>query len=138
MRDTQFESLRLDLLQRGVTPVYVERTILELREHCDDLVSAALSAGLGADEATRMARATLGDERTIAAAILSHTELLTFSTRWPRVAHCLQSAATMPGLPLLYCIEHRPELARWGVAFGAATTIMGSVWAALNWLIVLV
>ena len=141
MRDARFESLRLELLRSGVTPAYVERTVLELGEHYDDLETAALSAGLTAEEASRSARAVLGDERTIAAAILRHTELLTFSTRWPRLAHYLQSAATigtLPGLPLLYCIEHRPELARWSVAFGAATTIMGSMWAALNWLIVLV
>jgi hypothetical protein len=141
MRDARFESLRLELLQRGVTRAYVERTILELRDHYDDLESAALAAGLDGDEATHAARAALGDEREIAAAILAHTEFLSFSARWPRVAHCLHSAAAigcLPGLPLLYCIEHRPELARWGVALGAATTLMGSVLAALNWLIVLV
>ena len=74
----------------------------------------------------------------LVSAILAHPELLTFSTRWPRVAHCLHSAATLgtlPGLPLLYCIEHRPELARWGVSLGIATTLMGGVLAALNWLI---
>jgi hypothetical protein len=141
MRDARFESLRLELLRSGVTPAYVERTIVELSEHQDDLERAALAAGFSADEAARNARAVLGDERAIAAAIVARRELLTFSTRWPRVAHCLQSAATLgslPGLPLVYCIEHRPELARWSVAFGAATTLMGSVWAALNWLIVLV
>ena len=37
----------------------------------------------------------------------------------------------------MFCIEHRPELARWGVAVGVAATLMGSVLAALNWLIVL-
>jgi hypothetical protein len=141
MRDARFESLRLELLQSGVAPVYVERTILELREHCDDLEAAALATGLSAEEAARNARATLGNERLIASAILARTELLTFSTRWPRLAHYLQSAATigtLPGLPLLYCIEHRPELARWSVALGVATTLMGTVMTALNWLIVLV
>jgi hypothetical protein len=141
MRDARFESLRLELLQSGVAPVYVERTILELREHCDDLEAAALATGLSAEEAARNARATLGNERLIASAILARTELLTFSTRWPRLAHYLQSAATigtLPGLPLLYCIEHRPELARWSVALGVATTLMGAVMTALNWLIVLV
>ena len=95
MRDEPFESLRLELLRSGVTPVYVERTILELAEHYTDLKSAALAAGLGADEAARAARVTLGDERAIAAAILAHPELLTFSTRHPRVAHCLQSAVAI-------------------------------------------
>jgi hypothetical protein len=139
MRDEPFESLRLELLRSGVTPVYVERTILELAEHYTDLKSAALAAGLGADEAARAARATLGDERAIAAAILAHPELLTFSTRHPRVAHCLQSAVaigTLPGLPLMFCIEHRPQLARWAAAVGVAAALMSSVLATLNWLIV--
>jgi len=140
MRDERLESLRLELLRRGVTPVYVERTILELTEHYSDLESAALASGLSADEAACVARETLGDERAIAAAILAHPQLLTFSTRYPRVAHCLQSAAaigTLPGRPLMFCIEHRPELARWAAAVGAAATLMGSVLATLNWLIVI-
>ena len=139
MPDGQFESLRLELLRSGVTPVYVERTILELAEHCADLESAALASGLCADEAARVALATLGNERAIAAAILTRPELLTFSTRYPRVAYYLHSAATigaLPGLPLMFCIEHRPELARWFAAIGVAVTLMGSVLAGLNWLIV--
>jgi hypothetical protein len=141
MPDARFESLRLELLRSGVAPVYVERTIVELGEHYDDLESAGLAAGLGAEEAARIARATLGNERQIAAAVLARPELLTFSTRWPRLAHYLQSAATigtLPGLPLLYCIEHRPQLARWSVALGVATTLMGSMLSVLSWLIVLV
>jgi hypothetical protein len=140
MRDARLESLRLELLEGGVTPFYVERTIIELTEHFADLESAALAAGLSADEAARSASAALGNEHAIAAAILARPELLTFSTRWPRVAHCLHSAAaigTLPGLPLMFCIEHRPQLARWGAAVSVAATLMGSVLAALNWLIVL-
>ena len=37
----------------------------------------------------------------------------------------------------MFCIEHRPQLARWGVAVSVAATLMGSVLAVLNWLIVL-
>ena len=140
MPEERFESLRLELLRSGVTPVYVERTILELAEHYADLESAALASGLPTDEAAAVALQAIGNERVIAAAILAHRELLTFSTRYPRVAQCLHSAATigtLPGLPLLFCIEHRPELARWGAAVSVAATLMGSVLAALNWLIVL-
>jgi hypothetical protein len=54
------------------------------------------------------------------------------------VAHCLHSAATIPGLPVLYCLEHRPELARWSVALGLATTLMGGMLATLDWLIYIV
>ena len=140
MPDGQFEPLRLELLRSGVTPAYVERTILELVEHYADLESAGLASGLGADEAARAARAALGKEGELLAAILARPELLTFSTRYPRVAHCLHSAATigtLPGLPLMFCLEHRPELARWSAAVSAAAALMGSVLAALNWLIVL-
>jgi hypothetical protein len=35
----------------------------------------------------------------------------------------------------MFCIEHRPELTRWGVALGLAFTFMGSMLATLNWLI---
>ena len=140
MPERQFESLRLELLRGGVSPVYVDRTIFELADHYADLESAALSSGLCADEAARAASAAIGNERAIAAAVLAHPELLTFSTRYPRVAQCLHSAATigsLPGLPLMFCIEHRPELARWGAAVSVAATLMGSVLAMLNWLIVL-
>ena len=133
MREGQFESLRLELLRSGVTPVYIERTILELEEHYSDLENAALASGVDAHEAARVALATLGNERAIAAAVLAQPALLTFSTRYPRVAQYL----TLPGLPLMFCIEHRPELTRWMAAVGLAATLMGSVLATLNWLIVL-
>ena len=137
----QFEALRLELRNSGIAPVYVERTIAELTAHLADLESAARAAGFAGAEAERVARAQLGDDRAIAAAVLGRPELLAWSTRYPRVAYCLQSAATigtLPGLPIVYCIEHRPGLARWGVSLGLAVTIVGSIMAALNALIVLV
>jgi hypothetical protein len=139
MRDARLESLRLELLRGGVNPLYVDRTIVELGEHYADLESAALAAGQTPADAARSAAAALGNPSELAAAILARSELLSFSTRWPRVAQCLQSAAaigTLPGLPLLYCLEHRPELARWSAAIGGAMALMGSVLAGLNWLIV--
>jgi hypothetical protein len=132
MREGQFESLRLELLRSGVTPVYVERTIRELEDHFSDLESAALENGVDAAEATRVAVAALGSERAIAAAVLGRPELLTFETRYPRVSQYLQ----LPGLPVMFCIEHRPELARWGASVGVAATLVGSMLALLNWLIV--
>ena len=135
----QLGSLRLELLKRGVSPFYADRTVVELTEHYDDLESAALAAGQTPADAARTAAAALGQENELVAAILARSELLSFNTRWPRVAHCLQSAVgigILPGLPLMFCIEHRPELARWCAAVGVAATLMSSVLAALNWLIV--
>ncbi len=135
----QVESLRLELLKRGVSPFYAERTVVELTEHYDDLEDAALGAGQTPAEAARTAAAALGKHSELVAAVLARSELLTLRTRWPWVAHCLHSVAAiglLPGLPLRFCIEHRPELARWAAAVGVAATLMVSVLAALNWLIV--
>jgi hypothetical protein len=133
MPDPRFEALRLRLARGGVAPAYVERTIVELTEHYLDLESAALAAGETAQAAADLARAALGDERAIAAAILSRPELLAWSARHPRFAYCCE----LPGRPLMFCIAHRPEIARWGVALGIAVTLVGGILAALNWLIVL-
>ena len=70
----QFEALRLELRKRGVAPLYVERTVAELSAHLADLESAARAAGLSDAEAEHVARATLGDDRTIAAARQSLTD----------------------------------------------------------------
>ena len=131
MPERQFEALRLELLKGGVAPVYIERTITELTEHYTDLESAALASGRTPADAAAMARMLLGDERAIAAAVLLRPELLAWSARHPRIAYY----GALPGAPLMYCIEHRPELARWVAALGVATTIMAAIWAALNWII---
>jgi hypothetical protein len=141
MPDPQLEALRLELLRGGVAPAYVERTIAELGDHLCDLEAAARASGCSDEEAARIARATLGDQRAIAAAVLSRRELLDWSVRYPRVTHCLQSAVTigtLPGVPLMFCIEHRPELARWAGALSVATILVGSVLTGLNWLILVV
>jgi hypothetical protein len=140
MPDTQFEALKLELLKGGVAPVYVARTILELEEHYADLEHDALDLGLSANDAARAARTAIGDERALAAAILARPELLEWRTRWPRVAVWVRSAAAigvLPGLPLMFCIEHRPEIARWGAALGVAAAIVGVVLAWLNWMILI-
>jgi hypothetical protein len=138
MPDTrQFEALRLELLRGGAAPVYVERTVLELLEHYTDLEHDARAAGLDSEAAERRACEQLGEHRAIAAAVLARPELLAWDKRWPRVATCVHSAAvigTIPGLPLVFCLEHRPELTRWGVALGLATALVGGVACALEWL----
>lgn len=137
MPDGRFESLRLRLLARGVSPYYVGRTIAELNDHYADLVAAARAAGLSPTEGEREARTALGEEHAIARAVLAHRELLAFRARRPRVAQCLSSAVALgalPGAPLLFCIQHRPKLARWGAAFSAAAILMGAMMATLDWL----
>src|SRR5262245_66268641 len=101
MPSREFDGLRLELLRGGVSPVYVERTILELGEHYEDLERDALGAGLSGDEAAQCARKLLGSEQAIAAAVLGRPELLSWSRRWPTVALCVRSAAAIGILPAL-------------------------------------
>ena len=43
MPESRFEALKLELLQGGVAPVYIARTLLELEEHYTDLEQDATS-----------------------------------------------------------------------------------------------
>ena len=133
-----FAALRLELLRGGVSPLYVERTILELGEHLEDLENDALAAGLSDEDAASTARNVLGSEATIAAAVMARPELLSWSHRWPTVALCVRSAATigvLPAIPVLYCVRSE-ELARWGGAVASAVVLVSLLLAWLNWMIV--
>ena len=133
-----FESMRLELLQGGVSPIYVERTIIELSEHYEDLERDALDAGLSKEEAERVARTALGGEQALTAAVLARPELLSWSRRWPTLAFCVRSAAAigvLPALPVLYCVDRGQFIARWGGALSGALLIVGLLLAGLNWMI---
>jgi hypothetical protein len=59
--------------------------------------------------------------------------------RYPRFAYCVRSATTIgliPGMPVMFCIEHRPELTRWAAAVMAAATFIGAILTLLDWMIV--
>lgn len=136
----QFASLRLELLRAGVSPLYVDRTILELGEHYEDLETDALASGLSAQEAAEIALTRLGSHEAIAAAARAHPELLSWSHRWPTVALCVRGAATigaLPALPVLYCVRSE-EFTRWTAATVSAVVLVGMLLAWLNWMILLV
>jgi len=134
----QFESLRLELLRGGTADLYVERTLRELADHYEDLARASLAAGCSSEEADQRARAQLGSAQVIAAAVLARPELKRWSRRWPMVAFCARSAAAigvLPALPVLYVAGRSDGLARWGGAIGAALVLVGSLYSALDWII---
>jgi hypothetical protein len=140
MPNREFEALRLELLRGGVSPIYVERTIIELGEHYEDLERDALGAGMSREEAAKTARTMLGSEQAIVAAVLARPELLSWSRRWPTVALCVRSAAAigiLPALPVLYCVDRSQYIARWGGAIGVAVLLVGLLLAWLDWMIAL-
>ncbi|HEX6998933.1 MAG TPA: hypothetical protein VF322_12390 [Gammaproteobacteria bacterium] len=135
-----FEGLRIALLEAGVSPVYIHRTILELSEHWEDLEQDALASGMTAEEAARWADAALGTEETIAAAVLSRPELRDWTHRWPWLNGCLRCAAQLAALPLwpvALCLQRGALIARWTVSVMLALVLTGSLFFYLNYLIVL-
>lgn len=133
-----FAALRIELLRGGVAPLYVERTMLELREHYEDLERDALASGISEEDAAAAALVRLGSHEAIAAAVLARPELLSWSRRWPTVALCVRSAAVigaMPAIPVIYCFRSE-ELARWSGAVASAVVLVSALLACLNWMIV--
>jgi hypothetical protein len=136
----QFEALRLELLRGGTANLYVERTLRELADHYEDLERASLAAGCTSEEAAQRAGSQLGSAQLIAAAVFARPELRSWSwsRRWPMVALCARSAAALgvlPALPVMYVAGRSDGIARWGGAIGAALVLVGSLYSALDWII---
>jgi len=111
-----FDALRTGLLRAGVAPRNVQRTVLELGEHYDDLVDEAVAAGLDRAGAERRARRELGDLDRIAAEITARPELRGWAWQHPRLALFLYPVAciaVLPAVPLIAGVANAPALARW-------------------------
>jgi hypothetical protein len=140
MPDREFHALRGQLLNGGIARIYVDRTILELREHFADLEGDALAAGLSSAAATEAARTALGSEQAISAAVLARPELLAWNRRWPRVAACVTSVVFVGAVaeaPFVFCFHRAPDILRWSVAGALAAVLVASLGAGLNWMITL-
>jgi hypothetical protein len=140
MPDREFHELKGQLLNGGIARIYVDRTILELREHYADLEGAALAAGLSSASAEEAARAALGSEEAISAAILARPELLAWNHRWPRVAACVTSVVFVGAVaeaPFVFCYHRAPDILRWSAAGALAVLLVASLGAGLNWMIAL-
>ena len=95
-----FEALRENLLRQGVAPRHVRAYLTELREHLADIIEQECASGGDAHEALARARARLGDDDTLAQAMLSRRKRsLTARAPW-LVLGVLQSLA----LIILCCV----------------------------------
>jgi hypothetical protein len=79
----RFDHLREKLLQGGIAPRHVRRYLRELSDHFDDLVLAEREAGQSEEAALAIARARLGEEDKLAAAMLARPELKSWTARLP-------------------------------------------------------
>jgi hypothetical protein len=138
MPEPQFEGLKRRLHAGGVSGRCVERTLAELRDHYADIRQSELGRGVSPAEAAAAARAAIGDERAIAAAILARPELKAWAYRWPRTAGALRSTAliaVMPAVPVIYCAYRGDAIARWGASVGLATLMTGTLLLVLQSLV---
>jgi len=94
-----FEDLRESLLRAGVAPRHVRAYLAELREHLADLAERESAAGGDPREAARRARAALGDDETLAAAMLSRRGVRSVAARVPWLIFTL-----LPPLSLLFLV----------------------------------
>lgn len=138
MPQPEFIGLTRALLAAGVAPRYVRRTIDELSDHRADIEADALATGLSREDAAALARAALGTDADIVAAVSARSELLQWARRWPRSARCVESACyfvSLPAAPIAYCVGHGPAIARWGVSTSLAALLTGVLLFSLQWFV---
>lgn len=81
-----FESLEDTLLRGGIAPRHVRRYLRELEEHLSDIATAQAAAGHDAQAAADRARAALGRDEDLAAAMLIQRDFRSLSARFPWLA----------------------------------------------------
>jgi hypothetical protein len=78
-----FDALGEELLRAGVAPRHVRRYLRELTDHLADLTEAQRAAGHGEEDARLRARALLGGNGELAAAMLAEPRLRSWAARAP-------------------------------------------------------
>jgi len=80
---TSFGTLRERLLRAGIAPRHVRRYLRELTEHLADLTAEQRTAGYDEENATIRARALLGDDAELAAAMEEQPGFRSIAARFP-------------------------------------------------------
>jgi hypothetical protein len=79
----EFDDLRERLLAGGIAPRHVRRYLRELREHLDDLTAQQRVSGYDGEDAASRARARLGSDQELAAAMLAQKGFRSLAARAP-------------------------------------------------------
>ncbi len=127
MREPNFKQFRSELMQAGIAPRHIRRTLLELQDHLDDLVEAELASGCNATTARQRASHEMGNLTDVAIAMRACPELQCWAYRYPRLAiviYPLTCLALLPIVPIIAGVTHGQHVARWGACllFGALVT----------------
>ena len=78
-----FDNLAETLLRGGIAPRHVRRYLAELREHLEDLTAQQCEAGHDPEDAAVRARARLGSDHELAAAMLEQRQFRSWAARAP-------------------------------------------------------
>ena len=135
MPEPNFENLHCHLLNAGVSPRFVRRTLTELRDHYDDLKLDIVGQGVSVQEAAHIAGRQLGKLDVIAAQVTSRKELRRWSYRYPlmgRLALPLLCVVALPIAPLMAGANHAQALVRWGAILMLSAFITASLFLAMQ------
>lgn len=135
MPSPDFPSLRKRLVEAGVAPIHIRRTLLELHEHYDDLKSEAIQRTSSEVAAAQFATDRLGNLELLAREIGSRPELRCWQYRHPRVARLvlpIAYLALLPITPLFVGVAHASTLARWGASLMLGAAVTATIFFALQ------
>lgn len=120
----RFEGLRETLLRGGIAPRHVRRYLRELEEHYADLYAAQREAGFEPEDAAIRARARLGGDAELAAAMIDQRDFRSISARFPwAIFPLLPLPAVIAGLALpLFLLIGLVKL--YGFWIGASTFVV--------------
>jgi hypothetical protein len=102
MAHKQFNDLAESLLKGGVAPRHVRRYLAELREHLADLTAEQRASGYDETDADIRARALLGSDRELAAAMLEQKQFRSWTARAPWAAFTLLPPFTAIAIGMLF------------------------------------
>ena len=140
MRDLDFRMLGRKLMQAGIAPGDVQRMLLELRDHVDDLRDEAISSGLNPREAQAEALQRIGDPDTLARTVAGNANLQTWLSRYPVAARFLLPVACyllLTDSKYLTDGSNASLIVRWSAALTLSAVVTGAMLLAMQLSIVL-
>jgi hypothetical protein len=97
-----FADLAETLLKGGIAPRHVRRYLAELREHLDDLTAEQRAAGYDGEDAVCRARARLGGDQELAAAMLEQKQFRSWAARAPWAVFLILPPITASAIGMLF------------------------------------
>lgn len=130
-----FSGLRSQLIRRGVAPRHINRTLLELEDHFDDLKDEALQQGYLGASAQQLAATWLGDVDLLAQEVAARPELKTWLYRYPKFARLVLPLAylvLLPTVPIFIGVSRASAIARWSASMMLGAAITATIFLVLQ------